>query len=726
MDLTNFTFTTDKHGIALISWDCPSKSMNVIDLSTLEEFESLIEQIESDKKIKGVVLTSSKKDFGAGADLALIESMIDLYEETKQKEGIESAASLLMAEASRLSRALRRIELMEKPWIAALNGLAMGGCLEMALACHVRLSADDESIKFALPEVKVGLLPGGGGTQRLSRLVNPQDAVQMLLQGRNIKAAKAVELGFIDELVPKDNLVSRAKELILSGCRTKARWDEDKFKAPLRLWTPLGMQMMSAGNALLRKETYANYPAAINIMRCVYEGLQLPFDLALKVEIRYFVNCLTTPEARAMIRTLFKTMQELNKGSKRPKSEKRDLTKIAVLGAGFMGSGIAHVSAMAGLKVLLLDSDLQSAQKGKDRIAEQLTQAVTKKRIDEKSKETILSLIDPIDDYTSINSCDLIIEAVFEDKNVKSEVIKKACASMASQAILASNTSTIPITDLAEYSDTPKDFIGLHFFSPVDRMMLVEIIKGDKTSDTAVAVAMDYVMKIRKTPIVVQDCRGFYVNRCVIRYLNEAWTMLTEGIPLAMIDNIARSIGMPVGPLQLNDEVALDLSQKIIKQTISDLGEQSVESHHVDLIDWMVSEGSIGKKAGKGFYEYPDKHPDKHLWQGLRDRYPQQDANDVSHQDLKDRYLYTIALEAARVVEEKVCDIEEADLGAILGFGFAPWSGGPLSYIDRVGAKKFKERADELSKSYGTHFAPNALIVEMAKTNKKFYESKSQ
>ena len=718
--MENFNLKIDSDGIALLHWDCPQKSMNIINLSSLCELETLIEQLEGDEKIKGVILTSSKKDFGGGADLDLIESMIDLYEATKQKKGTQSAARLLMEHAGRLSRAFRRIELMEKPWIAALNGLAMGGCLEMALACRVRLSASDNNIKFALPEVKVGLLPGGGGTQRLIRLVNPQDAMQMLLQGRSIRPQKAQQLGFIDEVVSKDALLTRAKEIILSGCEAKAPWDKDRFKPPLRLWSATGMQMMSAGNALLRKETFANYPAAINIMRCVYEGLQLPFDLALKVECRYFVHCLTTPQSRAMIRTLFKTMQELNKGGRRPKVEKQKLRSIGVLGAGFMGAGIAYVSAQAGLEVALLDHNLEAAQKGKTRISNLLDQAITKKRIDTKAKEKILSCITPHEDYESLKSCDLVIEAVFEDRALKSQILKKARSAMGKNAVLASNTSTLPITGLAEYDSKPTNFVGIHFFSPVEKMMLVEIIQGQQTSDTTIALAMDYVMAIKKTPIVVRDCRGFYVNRCVMRYMGEAWSMLVEGIPVAMIDNMARSIGMPIGPLQLNDEVALDLSQRIIKQTIADLGKDSIDAAHVDLIDWMVSEGRLGKKASKGFYDYPEKS-NRHLWTGLKDRFTQQAPEDVSQKDLRERYLYTIALEASRVVEEKVCKISEADLGAILGFGFAPWSGGPLSYIDSIGAKTFKHRAEELAKNYGSHFSPPALIVQMAKDGTRFY-----
>ena len=697
MSDSHFTLDKGSDGVAIVRWDSPSRSMNIIDQSCLEELESLVATIESDESIKSVILLSSKSAFGGGADLSMIESMMSVYSADIEK---------LTSEVSRLSLCFRRIELMEKSWICLLNGMAMGGCLELALACHVRLSVDDESIKFALPEVKVGLLPGGGGTQRMIRLIDPQEALKLLLQGRNIPAPKALKLGFIDELVSTpDDLLPRAKELIKSGCRRRARWDEQGFKFPFRLWTPMGMQLMSAANALLRKETYGNYPAAINILKCIYEGVQLPFDLALQVEVRYFVNCLLTPESKSMIRTFFHTMQSLSKGGSRPDVPKKELKTIGVIGAGFMGTGIAHVSAKAGLDVILLDTDISMAQKAKGGISEE---------------ESVLSLITPASDYSSLSSCDLVIEAVFEDKSVKSDVLSRAISSMSSGSILASNTSTIPITDLSSFSSRPIDFVGLHFFSPVSKMKLVEVIRGDQTGEDAIALAIDYVLRISKVPIIVNDCRGFYVNRCVIRYLNEAWSMLVEGIPVPMIDNIARSLGMPVGPLQLNDEVALDLSQKIMRQTISDLGESSVESHHLSLIDWLVSEGRLGKKSGGGFYDYSGDT--RRLWSGLSERYPQQLSSDVSVEDLRDRYLHTISLEAVRVIEEDVCDVRSVDLGSILGFGFAPWTGGPLSYIDRVGADIFVSRSRELSEKYGVHFVPPKLLMDMAKTGSKFYD----
>ena len=721
--MKNFTLETDSDGIALITWDMPGRSMNVIDAEVMDEIDALIAQTAEDDAIKGVVITSGKKTFGAGADLTMLQSMLGLYAAEKAKDE-QRAAQMLFDGAYRLNKTLRMIETGDKPWVAALNGTALGGCLEIALACHGRIATDDESMTFGLPESKVGLLPGGGGTQRIARLVNPQDGVQMLLQGKAHRPKKAKQLGFITEVVPAADVVSTAKQQIKDGLKPVAPWDQKGFKAPISVWTPQGMQMLSAGNALLRKETYGNYPNAANIMKCVYEGLQLPMDTALKVESRYFANTLMTPEAKAMIRSLFINMQELNKGARRPDVPANKIKKVGVLGAGFMGAGIAYVTAKAGIEVVLLDRDQESAEKGKSYSTDLLDKAIKRKRSTEEKKEALLNRITPTADYALLDGCDLIVEAVFEDKGIKKTVTEQTDAVTSDDCIFASNTSTIPISELAQASKNAEKFIGIHFFSPVDKMMLVEIIMGEKTGDAALAMAIDYVMAIKKTPIVVNDTRGFYVNRCVMRYINEAWNMLAEGVPVPMIDNVAKMAGMPVGPLTLNDAVAIDLSQKVIKQTIADLGEDAIDPRHVKLVNTMVDDhGRIGKKAGKGFYDYPPKPAKAKLWPGLKEMFDQKPAEDVSVQDIKDRYLYAIAMEAARTVEEGVVtDIREADVGAILGFGFAPYTGGPLSFIDEVGLEKFAARANELAALYGDHFKPTALIVEMAKKGETFYE----
>jgi len=720
--MKNFTTDKDADGILLITWDMPGKSMNVIDQSVMEELNELIDTVSSDDTIKGAVITSGKKAFGAGADLTMLQGMLDEYAALKLQDA-DKAARMLVDGASSMNVALRKLETGGKPWVAALNGTALGGCLEIALACHARVSADDDSITFGLPEIKVGLLPGGGGTQRIPRLVNPQDAVTMLLQGKNQRPKKAKQLGFINEVVAAGDVIETSKQMIRDGLKPVAPWDVKGFKAPINVWSPQGVQMISAGNAIMHRETYGNYPAATNIMKCVYEGLQMPFDLALKIETRYFANVMTTPEARAMIRTLFINMQELNKGARRPDVAANTIKKVGVLGAGLMGAGIAYVTAKAGMEVVLIDRDQEYADKGKAYSEAILDKAISRKHSTPEKKEALLSLITPSTDYALLGDCDLVVEAVYEEKGVKKDVTEKAEAVMDKSAIFASNTSTIPITDLAEASSRAKNFIGIHFFSPVDKMLLVEIIMGKKTGDAALAMAIDYVLAIKKTPIVVNDSRGFYVNRCVGRYMSEAWSMLIEGVPAAMVDTVAKMAGMPIGPLQLNDEVAIDLSQKVLKQTVADLGEGAADPAQVDLINTMVDKhGRLGKKAGKGFYDYPAKPAKKHLWPGLAEMFPQQNADDISVQDIKDRYLYTIAMEAARTVQEGVVtDIREADVGAILGFGFAPFTGGPLTFIDDIGLVNFQKRARQLAKKYGDHFKPIKLINQMAKDGETFY-----
>ena len=720
--MKNFTTDKDADGILLITWDMPGKSMNVIDQSVMEELNELIDTVSSDDTIKGAVITSGKKAFGAGADLTMLQGMLDEYAALKLQDA-DKAARMLVDGASSMNVALRKLETGGKPWVAALNGTALGGCLEIALACHARVSADDDSITFGLPEIKVGLLPGGGGTQRIPRLVNPQDAVTMLLQGKNQRPKKAKQLGFINEVVADGDVIETSKQMIRDGLKPVAPWDVKGFKAPINVWSPQGVQMISAGNAIMHRETYGNYPAATNIMKCVYEGLQMPFDLALKIETRYFANVMTTPEARAMIRTLFINMQELNKGARRPDVAANTIKKVGVLGAGLMGAGIAYVTAKAGMEVVLIDRDQEYADKGKAYSEAILDKAISRKHSTPEKKEALLSLITPSTDYALLGDCDLVVEAVYEEKGVKKDVTEKAEAVMDKSAIFASNTSTIPITDLAEASSRAKNFIGIHFFSPVDKMLLVEIIMGKKTGDAALAMAIDYVLAIKKTPIVVNDSRGFYVNRCVGRYMSEAWSMLIEGVPAAMVDTVAKMAGMPIGPLQLNDEVAIDLSQKVLKQTVADLGEGAADPAQVDLINTMVDKhGRLGKKAGKGFYDYPAKPAKKHLWPGLAEMFPQQNADDISVQDIKDRYLYTIAMEAARTVQEGVVtDIREADVGAILGFGFAPFTGGPLTFIDDIGLVNFQKRARQLAKKYGDHFKPIKLINQMAKDGETFY-----
>ncbi|MBL0371869.1 enoyl-CoA hydratase/isomerase family protein [Rhizobium sp. KVB221] len=725
MTYTNFTLETDADGFALLTWDMPGKSMNVFTMEVMDEIDAIVDQVVADAAVKGVVFASGKAAFSGGADLTMLKAMFSMIESERASDP-EGATKRLFDAAGRMSWLWRKIETCGKPWVAAINGTCMGGATELAMACHARVASNAKSVKIALPEVKVGIFPGAGGTQRMPRLINTQDALQIMTTGQDLTPSRAKALGLINEVVEPDQLIPAAKALLKAGVDPVAPWDKKGFKAPGgTIWSPQGVQLFSAANAILRRETNMNYPGAHTILKCVYEGLQVPFDTALRIEQRYFTAILQTTEAYSMIRSLFVSMQELGKGARRPANiAPTKFTKVGIIGAGFMGAGIAYVTAKAGIPVVLIDRDQAAADKGKAHSEELVKAAIAKGRSTQEQGAQLLSLITATPDYGQLSDADLVIEAVFEDRGIKKVVTEAVEAVLPAGSIYASNTSTLPISGLAENSKRPDQFVGVHFFSPVDRMGLVEVILGEKTGEKAIAVALDYAAAIKKTPIVVNDTRGFYVNRCVFRYIDEAYDMLAEGIPAIMIENAAKFAGMPVGPLSLNDEVAIDLSYKIMKASINDLGEASVKKHHMALIDKMVNElGRLGRKNQKGFYDYPPKPAKKSLWPGLKDLYPQKKPEDVDFAELKQRLLVTIALEAARTVEEGiVTDPREADVGSILGFGFAPYTGGTLSYIDGMGVKTFVALCETLAGKYGEHFAPTPLLKDMAAKGDTFYK----
>jgi 3-hydroxyacyl-CoA dehydrogenase/enoyl-CoA hydratase/3-hydroxybutyryl-CoA epimerase len=724
MSYTNFTVETDADGIALVTWDMPEKSMNVFTAEVLQELDAIVDATVADAAVKGVVFTSGKSTFSGGADLSMIKSMFSFYHEEKQKNPDEAAQKLFDL-VGKMNWLYRKVETNGKPWVSAINGTCMGGALELSLACHGRVASNAKSVKLALPEVKVGIFPGAGGTQRVPRLTDAQSALQMMTTGQSLTAQRAKAMNLVHQVVEPDQLISAAKQMIKDGLKPVAPWDEKGFKAPGGgIWTPAAAQLWPAAPAILRRESAGNYPAALAILKCVYEGLQLPFDTALKVEQRYFTEILRSKEAFAMIRSLFISMQELGKGARRPVGQpKSDLKHVGVVGAGFMGASIAYVTAVSGLDVTLIDRDDEAAAKGKATCEGLVKESVGKGRMTQDEGAAILARITPSADYTTLKTANLVIEAVFEDRDVKKAVIEQVEAVLPEGAIFASNTSTLPISGLAKNSKRPTDFIGIHFFSPVEKMMLTEVILGEETGDKALAVALDYVAKIKKTPIVVNDTRGFFVNRCVLRYMAESYEMLIEGVPAAMIENAAKFAGMPVGPLALNDEVAIDLSYKILKATVADLGDKAVDPRQMALVKKLVEdEERFGRKNAKGFYDYPPKPAKKSLWPGLKNLYPQKKPDDVDMDVLKSRFLVTIALEAARTVEEGiVTDPREADVGSILGFGFAPYTGGALSYIDGMGVKTFVELADKLRQTYGPRFTPTPLLLDMAAKGETFY-----
>ncbi len=725
MSYTNFKIDTDADGIALVTWDMPGRSMNVFDIKTIDELAAIVEATTNDAGVKGVVITSAKEAFSGGADLTMLETFGRVYADTLKKKGEEAAKAQLLEDAGRLSRIFRRLETCGKPWVAAINGLALGGAFELCLSCHQRIAAENPKTRLGLPEIKIGLFPGAGGTQRLARIMQPGDALQMMLKGDVLNLARAKGAKLVDAIVPAADLVKAAKDWIKGGGKPVAPWDVEGFKLPGGpVYSKAGMQLFPAANAIYRRETFDNYPAARAIMQCVYEGLQLPMDLALRVEARQFAHVVRTPEAAAMIRSLFISMQDLNKGARRPAgAPPTKIKKVGIIGAGFMGAGIGYVTAMAGIDIVLLDRDQASADKGKAHSDNLISGQIKKGRAKEADREALLARITATPDFAALSDCDLVIEAVFEDRKVKADIFAKAQPLLKPGAIFASNTSTLPITSLqAEFKDQAR-FIGIHFFSPVDKMMLVEIILGKNTGDAALATALDYVRAIKKTPIVVNDSRGFFANRCVLKYIAEGHFMFGEGVPPAMIENVAKMAGMPVGPLSLTDEVAIDLALKIVRATEADLGPKAIDqAQKAMLVELVEKRERLGRKNGKGFYDYPDKGKKK-LWPGLADMQKKKlDPDTLDVLEMKQRFLVVQAVEAARTVEDNVItDMREADVGSILGFGFAPYTGGTLSYIDMMGTKAFVALCRKLEKKYGERFKPPKLLVDMAAKGETFY-----
>ncbi len=611
-----------------------------------------------------------------------------------------------------------------KPIAAALPGTALGIGLEIPLACHRIFAADNPKAKIGLPEILVGIFPGAGGTTRLVRRLGAMGASPLLLEGKLNDPKKAMAAGVIDEVVAPDQLLARAKEWVLTAKPDDIvkPWDRKDYKMPGGApYHPAGYMTFVGASAMVNGKTQGVYPAAKALLSAVYEGALVPFDVALKIEARWFTNVLMNPSSSAMIRSLFINKEALEKGANRPKVEDQRVRKLGVIGAGMMGAGIAYVAAVAGIEVVLIDATQDAADRGRAFTVTTMDKRVSRKQATPETKAEVESRILATTDYAALDGADLIVEAVFEDVAVKAEVTRKVLAHVDAECIYATNTSTLPIGELAKASARPDQFIGIHFFSPVDKMMLVEIIRGAQTGDRAVAKALDFVRQIRKTPIVVNDARFFYANRCIIPYINEGIRMVAEGVAPALIENAAKLVGMPLGPLQLVDETSIDLGVKIAKATKAAMGDDYPDEAVDEVLFWMADQGRMGRKAKAGFYAYDDKGERLGLWDGLAAHYPlaadQPDLITVQH-----RLLFAQVLEAVRALEAGVLtDIREGDVGAILGWGFAPWSGGPFGWLDMLGAPYAAERAAELADQFGPRFAPPALLTEMADKGQAFY-----
>ncbi|MBB3982738.1 3-hydroxyacyl-CoA dehydrogenase/enoyl-CoA hydratase/3-hydroxybutyryl-CoA epimerase [Sphingobium fontiphilum] len=712
--MQNLKLETNADGFALLTLDAAGQSMNVVNDAFLADMEAVTAQIAADDSIKGVILTSGKPAFMAGADLTqLVQSFGKLT--PKEAFGFSQRATAMH----------RGIEKSGKPWVAAINGLALGGGFELALACHHRVLVDNPKALVGLPEVNVGLLPGSGGTVRLGILIGFKKALDLLLTGRTVAPAEALKLGIVDEVVPAEKLIDASRAWLAAGPDPVRPWDVKGWVPPQKkgLTVPEDSAAYMMMTGAIAQKGY-NTPAPQAILSCVFEGLQLPFDKALAVESKYFAKLLTDPVARNIIRTTFISKLAAEKGARRPAGvPKSEVRKLGVLGAGMMGAGIAFVSATAGIEVVLLDRDVPTAEKGKAYTAKVQGKLIEKGKLSQDKADAVLARITPTDDYALLEGCDMIVEAVFEDMGIKAETTRKAEAVIPASAVYASNTSSLPISELAKASQRPDQFIGIHFFSPVDRMGLVEVIVGKQTSKETLARALDFIAQLRKTPIVVNDSRGFYTSRVFRMFIFEGVAMLEDGVEPARIENAAKAAGFPIGPLALLDEVTMELPVKIIDEAARDAA-MTVNKYTIErgmpVLQRMIALGRGSRKAGGGFYEYPATGG-KRLWPGLAQEFPPA-AEQPDLEELKKRFLYSQANETAQTLEEGVLETpEDADLGAIYGWGFPAWTGGTLSYIDTVGIATFVAEADRLAKLYGSRFAPSAWLRAKAEKGEGFY-----
>jgi len=707
-------FELGADGIGLLTIDQPGRAMNVLNPSLTEPFAALVERLETDAAIKGLVITSGKSTFIVGADI-------------DQLTTIKTADEAFQL-AENLKQLLRRMEKSGKPVAAAINGTALGGGLELALACHARFALNDPALKLGLPEVKLGLLPGGGGTQRMPRMLGIQKSFELITQGTELRAAEAKELGLVNELAAsREELLQLAHDWCVAHPRASQPWDNHGFRIPGGDSKHPGVvQLLAIAPSIANGKTHGNYPAIKHIMSCLFEGCLLDFDAASQVESRYFAACVVSQESKNMIGTLWHQLNAIKKGQTRPSAVPRSkVAKLGILGAGMMGAGIAYVSAKAGIEVVLLDTDQANAEQGKAYSQGLLDKAISRGRGTAEKRDQLLARIHPTTRYEDLAGCDLVIEAVFEDRAIKAECTRKAEAVIAADAVFSSNTSTLPITGLAEASVRPEHFIGLHFFSPVDKMPLVEIIVGAKTSDETLARGFDYVLQIGKTPIVVNDSRGFFTSRVFATYVMEGLAMVGEGVHPRSVEVAGLKAGMPMPPLAVQDEVSLGLSLHVADQTRKDLEAEGkpLPNHPGEAVLRKVGgeHGRLGKKTGKGFYDYDGKN--KSLWPELAKLYPIADEQ-PEQRELIDRLMYAQANEAARCYEEKVLrSVADGNIGSIFGLGFAPFHGGMLQFINAVGAERFVARARELAERYGARFEPAAIVVRQAADGSRFEDA---
>ena len=704
------TLEVGADGVAVATLDLPGKPMNLLDDVMATDLHALLERLESDADIKGLVLVSGKKDFFAGAD---VDGLWGL-----------TTAQAAFDESMRFKRYLRRLERCGKPVVAAIHGQCLGGGLELAMSCHRRIVWDDGRARLGLPEVKLGLLPGGGGTQRLPRLVGMQQALQWMGEGSSVRADKALASGLVHELAPtREAMLDAARAWCVANPKPQQPWDAPKFRYPGGdSRSPAMAQLFSVAPALAGARDQGNYPAVRHILSSVFEGGLLGFDEALELESRYFAACVISPESRNLIGTLWYQLASIKRGLSRPsQAATAPVQRVGILGAGMMGAGIAHGAAQVGVEVVLLDTDRAGAERGAASVQALVNKALKRGHLSADKAQALMARVTPGVDHALLADCDLVIEAVFEDREVKATVTRSAEAQMPATAVFASNTSTLPITSLALASQRPVQFIGLHFFSPVDKMPLVEIIVGAQTSQATLARAFDFVVQIGKTPIVVNDSRGFFTSRVFGTYVMEGMAMLAEGVHPWAIERAGLKAGMPMPPLALQDEVSLSLALLVADQTRKDFaaeGRPYVAHPGEAVLRALCERGRTGRKAAQGFYDYADG--DKRLWSGLQELFPAR-ADQPTQSELIDRLLWIQANEAAKCLDEGVIgSVADANVGSILGWGFAPFHGGVLQFINTRGTQAFVDRARELADAHGARFAPATGAVAHAQAGSAY------
>ena len=707
-----FNYEKDSQNIVTITMDMDGRSANVINGEFSNLWIEAMERLENEKKLSGVIIASAKKTFLAGGDLEMIIALDDPVQAFNLVE--------------KLKFDLRRIEKLGRPIVAAINGAALGGGLEIALCCNYRIAVNSPKTKIGFPEVTLGILPTAGGLIRTTRLIGLEAALPFLLDGKQVTPSLAKKLGIIDDTADNiKELFSKAKQYILANPEKLQPWDTKDYKMPGgNANDPKIAQMLSIAPAMLSKKTNGNYPAPEAILSAAVEGSVVDFDTASKIESRYFVELATGKVAKNMINAFWFQLNKIKSGVSRPKDIPNFQTKkLGVLGSGLMGHGIAYVSALSGIEVVMIDSTMKNARKGLEKIQSLLDKRIKNGLISEMKKKEVLSRINCSDDYDMLKECDLIIEAVFEDRKLKGQVTVKAENIMKPDGVFASNTSTIPITKLAKKSMRPDQFIGIHFFSPVHKMKLVEIIKGKNTSQETLAKAFDFILQIKKIPIVVNDSFGFYTSRVFERYICEGMALLEEGNPAELIESAGKKAGHPVGPLAVVDEISIGLAAHIRKQSREEMIEKnqewSVESWD-KVIDFMTEKVKrLGRASGSGFYDYPEGGK-KYLWPQLK-RYFPISKNILPQEEMIDRMLFAQVIETIRCYEEGVLNsIADANIGSIFGWGFPAFKGGTLQYVNDYGVQKFLKRTIELEKSYGDRFAPPKLLIDFVDQGKTF------